>query len=137
VKLERGHLADGSNSFGNGDWLICTRAVDAVRFPGGTLSHWGAVVAADGAPAVFYAANLVGFASAAAARPFRATVQRDPATAVRARAAVSRVWRKVKSDWDAWNARSLTEEPIVRAPKGGYRSRVILGFARCRPDQHA
>jgi putative transposase len=27
---------------------------------------------------------------------------------------VSRVWRKVKSDWDAWNARSLAEEPIVR-----------------------
>jgi transposase-like protein len=27
---------------------------------------------------------------------------------------VSRVWRKVKSDWDAWNARALAEEPIVR-----------------------
>jgi transposase-like protein len=27
---------------------------------------------------------------------------------------VSRVWRKVKSDWDAWNTRSLAEEPIVR-----------------------
>jgi len=27
---------------------------------------------------------------------------------------VSRVWRKVKADWDAWNARSLAEEPIVR-----------------------
>src|SRR5271154_4489510 len=27
---------------------------------------------------------------------------------------VSRVWRKVKSDWGAWNARSLAEEPIVR-----------------------
>ncbi|MEH2563639.1 hypothetical protein V1289_003266 [Bradyrhizobium sp. AZCC 2289] len=27
---------------------------------------------------------------------------------------VSRVWRKVKSDWDAWNARSLAEEPIVQ-----------------------
>ena len=27
---------------------------------------------------------------------------------------VSRVWRKVKGDWDAWNARSLAEEPIVR-----------------------
>jgi putative transposase len=26
---------------------------------------------------------------------------------------VSRVWRKVKSDWDAWNARALAEEPIV------------------------
>ena len=27
---------------------------------------------------------------------------------------VSRVWRKVKADWDAWNARALTDEPIVR-----------------------
>src|SRR5437899_956800 len=27
---------------------------------------------------------------------------------------VSRTWRKVKSDWDAWNARSLAEEPIRR-----------------------
>jgi hypothetical protein len=27
---------------------------------------------------------------------------------------VSRVWRKVKSDWEAWNARSLADEPIVR-----------------------
>ena len=28
---------------------------------------------------------------------------------------VSRVWRKIKSDWDAWNARSLAAEPIVRS----------------------
>jgi hypothetical protein len=27
---------------------------------------------------------------------------------------VSRVWRKVKGDWDLWNARSLADEPIVR-----------------------
>ena len=27
---------------------------------------------------------------------------------------VSRTWRKVKSDWDAWNARPLADEPIVR-----------------------
>lgn len=27
---------------------------------------------------------------------------------------VSRVWRKVKSDWDAWNAHSLAEEPIMQ-----------------------
>ena len=25
---------------------------------------------------------------------------------------VSRVWRKVKTDWEAWNARSLVEEPM-------------------------
>jgi transposase-like protein len=27
---------------------------------------------------------------------------------------VSRAWRKVKVDWDAWSARSLGEEDIVR-----------------------
>ncbi|KRR10165.1 hypothetical protein CQ12_39885 [Bradyrhizobium jicamae] len=27
---------------------------------------------------------------------------------------VGRVWRKVKSSWDTWNARSLAEEPIMR-----------------------
>ena len=27
---------------------------------------------------------------------------------------VSRTWRKVKSDWDGWNTRSLAGEPIVR-----------------------
>src|SRR5690606_2784994 len=27
---------------------------------------------------------------------------------------VGRTWRKVKGDWDAWNARSLADEPIVR-----------------------
>jgi len=27
---------------------------------------------------------------------------------------VSRTWRKVKGDWDAWNVRSLKDEPIVR-----------------------
>ena len=26
---------------------------------------------------------------------------------------VSRTWRKVKGDWDAWNARSPKDEPIV------------------------
>jgi hypothetical protein len=25
----------------------------------------------------------------------------------------SRVWRRVKSDWDTWNARSLANEPLV------------------------
>src|SRR5712671_2335076 len=28
---------------------------------------------------------------------------------------VSRTWRKVKTDWDAWNTRSLADEPIVRS----------------------
>jgi putative transposase len=39
---------------------------------------------------------------------------------------VSRVWRKVKSDWDAWNARPLAEEPIVRLILDGTVVRVRL-----------
>jgi putative transposase len=39
---------------------------------------------------------------------------------------VSRTWRKVKSDWDAWNARSLAEEPIVRLILDGTAVRVRL-----------
>src|SRR5437763_589170 len=39
---------------------------------------------------------------------------------------VSRVWRKVKTDWDAWNARSLAEEPIVRLIPDGTVVRVRL-----------
>ena len=39
---------------------------------------------------------------------------------------VSRVWRKVKGDWDAWNARSLAEEPIVRLILDGTVARVRL-----------
>ena len=39
---------------------------------------------------------------------------------------VSRVWRKVKGDWDAWNARSLTGEPIIRLILDGTAVRVRL-----------
>jgi len=39
---------------------------------------------------------------------------------------VSRVWRKVKSDWDAWNARSLADEPIVRLILDGTVARARL-----------
>jgi putative transposase len=39
---------------------------------------------------------------------------------------VSRVWRKVKSDWDAWNARALAAEPIVRLILDGTVVRVRL-----------
>jgi transposase-like protein len=39
---------------------------------------------------------------------------------------VSRTWRKVKSDWDAWNARSLANEPIVRLILDGTVVRVRL-----------
>jgi transposase-like protein len=39
---------------------------------------------------------------------------------------VSRVWRKLKSDWDAWNARSLAAEPIIRLILDGTVVRVRL-----------
>ena len=39
---------------------------------------------------------------------------------------VSRVWRRVKSDWDAWNAHSLAEKPIVRLILDGTVVRVRL-----------
>src|SRR6201982_2296554 len=39
---------------------------------------------------------------------------------------VSRVWRRVKADWDAWNARSLAAEPIVRLILDGTVVRVRL-----------
>ena len=39
---------------------------------------------------------------------------------------VSRVCRKVKSDWDAWNTRSLAQEPIVRLILDGIVVRVRL-----------
>jgi putative transposase len=39
---------------------------------------------------------------------------------------VSRVWRQVQSDWEAWNARSLADEPIVRLILDGTVVRVRL-----------
>jgi putative transposase len=39
---------------------------------------------------------------------------------------VSRVWRKVKSDWEAWNVRSLTDDPIVRLILDGTAVKVRL-----------
>jgi putative transposase len=39
---------------------------------------------------------------------------------------VSRTWRKVKGDWEAWNARSLAGEPIVRLILDGTVVRVRL-----------
>ena len=39
---------------------------------------------------------------------------------------VSRVWRKVKGDWDTWNARSLAEEPVIRLILDGTVVRVRL-----------
>ena len=39
---------------------------------------------------------------------------------------VSRVWRKVQGDWQAWNARALSDEPIVRLILDGTVVRVRL-----------
>jgi putative transposase len=39
---------------------------------------------------------------------------------------VSRTWGKVKGDWDAWNARPLVDEPIVRPILDGTVARVRL-----------
>ena len=39
---------------------------------------------------------------------------------------VSRVWRKVKADWDAWSSRSLAGEPIIRLILDGTVVRVRL-----------
>ena len=48
---------------------------------------------------------------------FRGAVSKDT---------VSRVWRKVESDWKAWNARSLADEPIARLILDGTVVRVRL-----------
>ena len=45
---------------------------------------------------------------------------------------VSRVWRKVKGDWDAWNKRSLAGEPIIRLILDGTVVRVRLDKNRRR-----
>lgn len=39
---------------------------------------------------------------------------------------VSRTWRKIKSDWDAWNGRDLAAEPILRLILDGTVVRVRL-----------
>lgn len=46
---------------------------------------------------------------------FRGSVSKDT---------VSRVWRKIKSDWDAWNARDLASEDMVRLILDGTTVRV-------------
>jgi transposase-like protein len=48
---------------------------------------------------------------------FRGAVSKDT---------VSRVWRKVQGDWEAWNHRSLADEPIVRLILDGTVVRVRL-----------
>src|SRR5260370_8884693 len=49
---------------------------------------------------------------------------------------VSRGRRKVKSDWDAWNSRSLAEEPIVRLILDGTGGRARLD-RKGHPDRAA
>jgi putative transposase len=39
---------------------------------------------------------------------------------------VSRIWRKLKTDWEAWNRRDLTDQPIVRLILDGTVVRVRL-----------
>jgi transposase-like protein len=39
---------------------------------------------------------------------------------------VSRVWRKVRTDWEAWNKRDLSNEPVVRLILDGTVVRVRL-----------
>jgi putative transposase len=39
---------------------------------------------------------------------------------------VSRTWRKVRSDWDAWNGRDLAAEPVARLILDGTVARVRL-----------
>ena len=39
---------------------------------------------------------------------------------------VSRAWRKAKTDWEAWNRRDLSNEPIVRLILDGTAARVRL-----------
>lgn len=53
----------------------------------------------------------------ALAAVFRGAVSKDT---------VSRVWRKVQGDWQAWNQRSLAEEPIIRLILDGTVVRVRL-----------
>jgi hypothetical protein len=53
---------------------------------------------------------------------------------------VSRVWRKVKGDWDAWNARSLAIEPTRRVPpqgRSGAPAGRSVGLIHPSPAAHA
>jgi putative transposase len=45
---------------------------------------------------------------------------------------VSRTWRKVKSDWDAWNTRSLADEPIVGPDAHGKASVICCAKRRVK-----
>ena len=49
---------------------------------------------------------------------------------------VSRAWRKVKVDWEAWAARSLADDDIVRfgISLGRYRVRCLVSL-NCLPER--
>src|SRR2546426_5870806 len=95
--------------------------------PGGKTTEWNSQVlrayqrrtlAADALIASTYLAGTnTRRVRRALAALFGGTVGKDT---------VSRTWRKVKSDWDAWNARSLAEEPILRLILDGTVVRVRL-----------
>lgn len=44
---------------------------------------------------------------------------------------VSRVWRKVKTDWDVWSARPLQDEPVIRLVLDG----TLVRAARPQGDR--
>src|SRR3979490_1031814 len=74
----------------------------AVNSESGANATWPAAMAADALIASCYLAGTnTRRVRRALAALFGGTVGKDT---------VSRTWRKVKSDWDAWNARSLAEE---------------------------
>ena len=79
----------------------------------------GASLAADALIASTYLAGTKRVRRALAAL-FGGTVGKDT---------VSRAWRRVKSDWDVWNTRSLAEDPIVRLILDGAVGSRSLGYS--------
>jgi putative transposase len=98
-----------------------------LRAEDGTTREWRSAVLPRNAPmprqveALIAGAYLAGTntrrVKRALAALFRGAVGKD---------VVSRTWRKVKTDWDAWNSRSLADEPIVRLILDGTVVRVRL-----------
>ncbi len=52
-------------------------------------------------------------------------------------AAVSRAWRKVKTDWESWQARDLSGEDIVRLILDGTGVKAPADLARTVPGKNA
>ena len=95
--------------------------------PGGSTTEWKSkalkayqrrTIAADAVIAATYLAGTnTRRVRRALAALFGGAVSKDTG---------SRTWRKVKTDWDAWNTRSLADEPIVRLILDGTVVRVRL-----------